>query len=211
MAYAITDERIGWPGIAATDTVQRVPEGTIAHAVDPVLGGGEFIYLKGVAGTVAGSLVTYDQMNQTTTLGAAGGGEFRRAVGGGDERQYRQPMGLVSDNRASGGQQGRHRLDRRRHGRARHRRRHVGASIAGKQLDGARSINAAGRRRDDRQSADQPADRARGRSPDGRPARSTVDLLMAAGMPAAQARTIAVALDVPSLPLWGDSPRRRSR
>jgi hypothetical protein len=46
MAYSITDERMGWPGIATTDTVQRVPAGAIAHAVDPILGGGEFIYLN---------------------------------------------------------------------------------------------------------------------------------------------------------------------
>jgi hypothetical protein len=38
------------------------------------------------------------------------------------------------------------------------------------------------------------------------PPRSQVDLLMGAGMPAAQARTIAASLDMPSLPLVGDPP-----
>lgn len=69
MSYAIQDDVIGLPSITATDVVQRIPEGMICHAVDPVLGGGEFIYLKGVAGTVAGSLVSYDQVNHSTTLG----------------------------------------------------------------------------------------------------------------------------------------------
>lgn len=69
MAYVFQDGLMGLPPIAGTDTVARVPPGQIAHAVDPVLGGGEFIYLKGAAGTAAGSLVSYDQMNQTTTLG----------------------------------------------------------------------------------------------------------------------------------------------
>lgn len=69
MAYAIQDEIMGMPQIGQTDSVQRVPEGMICHAVDPVMGGGEFIYLKGVAGTVAGSLVSYDQVNHSTVLG----------------------------------------------------------------------------------------------------------------------------------------------
>jgi hypothetical protein len=73
MAYAIQDDIIGLPAISHTDSSARAPAGMIAHAVDPVLGGGEFIYLPGVAGTVIGSLVSYDQMNLTTTLGPGAG------------------------------------------------------------------------------------------------------------------------------------------
>src|SRR5215831_2593548 len=71
MAWAITDDIIGVTPITQVDTVQRHPEGMIVHAVESVSqGGGEFLYLKGVVGTVAGSLVSYDQINHTTTLGA---------------------------------------------------------------------------------------------------------------------------------------------
>ena len=69
MAYIIQDDIMGLPAIAATDGVQRAREGMLAHAVDGTRGGAEFIYLKGAAGTVAGSLVGYDQLNHTTTIG----------------------------------------------------------------------------------------------------------------------------------------------
>lgn len=42
--------------------------GEIVRAIDPTYGGGEFIYLYGVANTVTGSLVQYDPVNGTTTL-----------------------------------------------------------------------------------------------------------------------------------------------
>ena len=42
--------------------------GEIVRAIDPTYGGGEFIYLYGVASTLLGSLVIYDQVNGTTTL-----------------------------------------------------------------------------------------------------------------------------------------------
>lgn len=75
MAYTITDQVIGTQPIAVTDTVQRHPLGTIVRATDPVYGAGEFIYLKGVASTVVGSLVTFDQYLGTTTLAPATGGK----------------------------------------------------------------------------------------------------------------------------------------
>ena len=59
---------LGLQPIAVTSTIQNHPEGTIVEAQDPTYGGGEFIYLKGVASTVVGSLVTYDPVNHTTTL-----------------------------------------------------------------------------------------------------------------------------------------------
>lgn len=60
MAYNPTTPRLGTQPIAVTDTTQRHALGTRISANDPVYGDGEFIYLKGVASTVVGSVVTYD-------------------------------------------------------------------------------------------------------------------------------------------------------
>ena len=74
MTYAITNARIGMQAIAITDTVQNHPLGTIVTANDPTYGGGEFIYLKGVASTAIGSMVDYDSYLGTTALSPATGG-----------------------------------------------------------------------------------------------------------------------------------------
>jgi hypothetical protein len=42
------------------DTVAAVPVGTVVTMVDEIQGAGEFIYLPGVAGLVAGDAVVYD-------------------------------------------------------------------------------------------------------------------------------------------------------
>jgi hypothetical protein len=70
MPYIITDPLIGGQAIAATDTVQNHPLGAIVRARDTATGGGggEFIYLLGVASTVVGSLVTYSATTFQTTL-----------------------------------------------------------------------------------------------------------------------------------------------
>jgi len=73
MAYIIRDDLIGSQKIADTETVQKHPLGTIVSAADSVLGGGEFIYLLGVASTVVGSVVTYDAATYQTVLSAVGG------------------------------------------------------------------------------------------------------------------------------------------
>jgi hypothetical protein len=78
MTYAFQDEIIGLPAIGEVDSAARSPAvpGMFAHAVDPVLGGGEFVYLPGVAGVTAGTLVTYNQtgvggiLSNGTTHGA---------------------------------------------------------------------------------------------------------------------------------------------
>lgn len=72
MAYSISTPRIGCQSIAQTETTQNHPLGTIVTAVDPVYGEGEFVYLKGVASTVVGSAVIFDQYAGTTKLAAAG-------------------------------------------------------------------------------------------------------------------------------------------
>lgn len=74
MAYTIQNPLLGAQPIAVTDTTQRHALGTIVRAVDPTYGAGEFIYLKGVASTVVGSMVDYDQYLGTTALSPATGG-----------------------------------------------------------------------------------------------------------------------------------------
>lgn len=66
MVYIVSDERVVPQKIADTDTVQNHPFGTIVKAKDDTLGWGEFIYLKGVASTVVGDVVTYVNSTGTT-------------------------------------------------------------------------------------------------------------------------------------------------
>lgn len=54
------------PPAAGRSTPGRL--GAIAKAYHPTFGEGEFIYLKGVAGTAVGSLVTYNPLVPSTTL-----------------------------------------------------------------------------------------------------------------------------------------------
>lgn len=74
MAFAFLDDLIGLTPIAQVDAAMRPPQypGFISHAVDPVQGGGEFLYLQGVANTVRGSLVTYNALTGATVLAATG-------------------------------------------------------------------------------------------------------------------------------------------
>lgn len=70
-SYRNTDGRIGMQPIEEISTTQNHPLGTIVRATDPTYGEAEFIYLLGVASTVAGSWVTYDDNNTSyyaTTL-----------------------------------------------------------------------------------------------------------------------------------------------
>lgn len=60
MAFKHTSGRIGLQAIDETSTTQKHELGLICTADDPSLGSGEFIYLKGVASTVVGSIVDYD-------------------------------------------------------------------------------------------------------------------------------------------------------
>ena len=73
--------QIGWTAPGNVDTEMKVPAGTVATFRDAVLGGGEFIYLLGVASTILGSVVSYQlsdgvSLNGTTALwaGTAGTG-----------------------------------------------------------------------------------------------------------------------------------------
>lgn len=68
MAWNPTENRLGLQPITSISTTANVPVGTIIRGSDSTYGGGEFIYLKGVASTVAGSMVTYDPQHSTTAL-----------------------------------------------------------------------------------------------------------------------------------------------
>lgn len=67
MAYKCIEATLVPQAIADTSTTQKNPLGTIVRASDPTYGIGEFIYLKGVASTAIGSVVTY-AYNFATTL-----------------------------------------------------------------------------------------------------------------------------------------------
>ncbi len=69
MAYVIQDPVLGLQPIATTDTVQRHALGKIVKAADPLYGEGEFIYLRGVASTVVGSVVTWNGITSGTVQG----------------------------------------------------------------------------------------------------------------------------------------------
>ncbi len=60
MAYVFVESRISpKQSVASTASTAAVPVTTIARAKDPVLGEGEFIYLRTTASVTVGSLVTW--------------------------------------------------------------------------------------------------------------------------------------------------------
>jgi hypothetical protein len=56
--------------LSVVDTVQKNPIGMIAQGYDALGNSAEFIYLKGVASTIVGSVVTYDEAGVTALLAA---------------------------------------------------------------------------------------------------------------------------------------------
>jgi hypothetical protein len=74
MAYSYAEDIVGVQPLTETRTDQRHPLGMKVRGFDPVYGYGEFIYCKGVASTVVGSLVTFDSTLGTTVLAPATGG-----------------------------------------------------------------------------------------------------------------------------------------
>jgi hypothetical protein len=76
MTYKLADTRIGLQSLTETSTTALHELGAIVKGVDNGgLGQGEFIYLLGVASTVAGSVVTFDPSTYLTTLAAVGGNQ----------------------------------------------------------------------------------------------------------------------------------------
>lgn len=72
MTFVSVETRSGVQQIADTSTTQAHALGTTVRAVDETYGEGEFVYLKGAASTVVGSVVIFDQRAGTTTLAVAG-------------------------------------------------------------------------------------------------------------------------------------------
>ncbi len=72
MGWVINDTLIGAQPIATIDTVKNHPLGTIVKATHETYGAGEFIYLLGVASTIAGSVVNYRPTTWQTALGVIG-------------------------------------------------------------------------------------------------------------------------------------------
>ncbi len=70
MAYFPIESILGLKGFSNIDTATALPIGFIARGLDSASGkgGGEFVYLPGVANTVVGSLVVYNPAAQSTTL-----------------------------------------------------------------------------------------------------------------------------------------------
>lgn len=67
MPYMHLNPEAGLQAITETSTTQKHPLGMRVQAHDPTYGVGEFIYLPGIASTVAGDLVVYDTRELTTT------------------------------------------------------------------------------------------------------------------------------------------------
>ncbi len=65
MAYTPINPELGIQPIALNSASQKHALGYIVRAYDPTLGAGEFVYLKGVASTLVGSLATWDTQNAT--------------------------------------------------------------------------------------------------------------------------------------------------
>ena len=79
MTFKAVGPWVGMQGLDQTTTTQQHPLGSKVVAIDdnPAAsnkGEGEFIYLKGIASTVVGSLVDYDVMLGTTALSPATAG-----------------------------------------------------------------------------------------------------------------------------------------
>lgn len=77
MAFTPAENSLIGQAIADNSTTQKAQLGTIIRAKDPTLGVAEFIYLKGVASTVVGSIVNYDDTWQTALDTAAVSGPTR--------------------------------------------------------------------------------------------------------------------------------------
>lgn len=80
MAWIPVDTRLGVQPIANTATTAQHAIGTIIRAQDPTFGFGEFIYLQGSAGVVAGLVCFYtdnaaaNSVKLTSTSGVVDGG-----------------------------------------------------------------------------------------------------------------------------------------
>lgn len=88
MAFLPTESFAVPQAIADTSTTQLLPLGTVVRAWDTTYGGGEFIYLKGVASTAVGSAVVWDNTYQTTLTVAASRGPVALSMSANVASQY---------------------------------------------------------------------------------------------------------------------------
>lgn len=68
MAFTVTSQTIGAQPLGDNATTAAHAIGSVSEGTDPSRGYGKFIYLRGVAGTVVGSVVTYNPETGTTVL-----------------------------------------------------------------------------------------------------------------------------------------------
>jgi hypothetical protein len=68
MAYSIAENALLGQAFGDTSTKKIYELGTIFRGKDPTYGGAEFIYLLGVANTIVGSVVVWDDPTHQTTL-----------------------------------------------------------------------------------------------------------------------------------------------
>lgn len=79
MTFYCTGPLIG-PNLTNVDASKKFPLGTIVDGKDTTYGAGKFIYLKGVASTVLGDAVVYDEAFATTRAVAASRGNVAVAL-----------------------------------------------------------------------------------------------------------------------------------
>jgi len=88
MAFKATGPWIGAQQMDTTSTVQNHVLMTEVTGSDPTLGTAQFIYLKGVASTVAGDAVVWDEAGLTTRAVAASRGPIGIAMSANVANQY---------------------------------------------------------------------------------------------------------------------------
>lgn len=81
MAWVIAENSLGNPLIGSVWDTSPIPVGTIVRAQHETYGGGEFIWLAGVASTILGSVVVYDTVGATTLTTASTKGSVAVAMG----------------------------------------------------------------------------------------------------------------------------------
>lgn len=79
MTYKLASPYIGAQALTDRSTTAKVPLGTIVKGLDETYGEGEFIYLKGVASTVAGASVIYNATTYQTALLTVANGKNKGA------------------------------------------------------------------------------------------------------------------------------------
>jgi hypothetical protein len=107
MAYSIAENALLGQAFADTSTKKIYELGTIFRGKDPTYGGGEFIYLLGVTGTIVGSVVVWDDPTHQTTLAPVGSTlprpvAFAMSANVGSQYGWYQINGMATAAKATG-------------------------------------------------------------------------------------------------------------